>query len=433
MKPLLSIIFITLTIIISAINSQDAECIDFLNPLDVSDRKHVPCPYVKTKPSTLKFQTGDNMFDIRFACGAQDQVLCDKARKGFEAVGKVISASIILKSKIVMSAKIAPFDDPRILGAAGPSRVMPLSDPTDNIKRLYPQALVKQFSLTNAPQFGDIDIDAQFNSGANFWFDGDPPITASQPNFHTVVLHEMFHGMGFFSGYRDWMNVLANNSPVLDPVVTPMPTFLNENPIVFGEFVETIFDKQVRILTENNKTLTNLTAEFNTYITPKTTFTDPNDFITKFKASQAYTSGKTFLQTAQTPKSLLFVPTAAKANVPEGGFLETTISYQRGSSISHLDQKTYTNTPDFLMRHSLEPGVTTDKLIQLGGNYSGGAIGPLLLDIMSSIGYATVDNPKAPDSPKPPSTDPNTPNNPTTLPLYELPRTITLQTQPTST
>ncbi|CAJ0751893.1 4869_t:CDS:2, partial [Entrophospora sp. SA101] len=61
--------------------------------------------------------------------------------------------------------------------------------------------------------------------------------------------------------------------------------------------------------------------------------------------------------------------------------------------------------------HSLEPGATTDKLIQLGGNYSGGAIGPLLLDIMSSIGYATVDNPKAPNNPKPPSTNPNTPNN----------------------
>ncbi|CAJ0843145.1 18986_t:CDS:2 [Entrophospora sp. SA101] len=171
------------------------------------------------------------------------------------------------------------------------------------------------------------------------------------------------------------------------------PTILNYHNYLKIKFVKITSrktaissTKQVRILTQNNKTLTKLTTEFNTYVIPKTTFIDPNDFITKFKASQAYTSGKSFLQTAQTPKSLLFVPTAPKANVPEGGFLETAISYQRGSSVSHLDQKTYTNTPDFLMRHSLEPGATTDKLIQLGGNYSGGAIGPLLLDIMSSIG-----------------------------------------------
>jgi len=215
----------------------------------------------------------------------------------------------------------------------------------------------------------------------------------------------------FFSSYTSIISeVLIENGIPSRTIVTPFPYFISEVPLVFGGFLETILDKQV-ILTADNSTLTNTTAIFSAFAKSGTTFASEGEFIAKFLQSSQNTLGlKLGSTTGVTPKSMLFVPTVPTKNTvktPEGVYLETSLEpFQQGSSISHMDRTTYTGTSDFLMRFALEPGFTTNDLIAKGGNFTGGVIGPLLLQVMGSMGYTTVENPN-------PKTPTNTGTSPT--------------------
>src|SRR5690606_28739542 len=64
----------------------------------------------------------------------------------------------------------------------------------------YPVALMKQrentSSLPNAPEY---DIEATFNSAFDWYFDTDGNTPVGQIDFVSVVIHEIGHGLGFFS------------------------------------------------------------------------------------------------------------------------------------------------------------------------------------------------------------------------------------------
>ena len=46
------------------------------------------------------------------------------------------------------------------------------------------------------------------------------------------------------------------------------------------------------------------------------------------------------------------------------------------------------------MRYLQDPGASLPELIQKTGNYSGGPIGPRLIQILHTLGYPTVENPE---------------------------------------
>jgi hypothetical protein len=47
-----------------------------------------------------------------------------------------------------------------------------MTDKSDNMTRMYPQALMKQFrNLTERPQYAAFDINGKFNSDVNWYFD----------------------------------------------------------------------------------------------------------------------------------------------------------------------------------------------------------------------------------------------------------------------
>ncbi|CAG8482211.1 11288_t:CDS:10 [Diversispora eburnea] len=387
---------------------------DYSDPINPNNHRFSSCPTVKTNQDSnnlINSIVGDNAFQLNFTCGITDKKLCDKAELAFEEAGKVISKAFIFNTPIIINALFDDLNDRRLLGSAGPARLIPLvSD--DKITRLYPQALVKQFNFTNHPEFNDDDIIAMFNAGANFWFENDGPIKPNQANFHTVILHELFHGLGFTSSYRDHVNnALDMKSDALSPI--PVLTFETEeptllDPVLFEGFAESIFDRFVMVLPDTSDptgtpptSFTNFTNQLNNFGPPNTNFSTANDFFNELMASPEWTNvAKYLFKKATLEKSMMFVP--RDVDIVDGTFLETSLNpYAPGSSISHVSEAVYSDTSDFLMRFALEPGLTIDDLIISGGNFSGGAVGPRLISIMNSLGYATADNPNPiiPDEP----------------------------------
>ncbi|CAG8826691.1 6203_t:CDS:2, partial [Gigaspora rosea] len=127
--------------------------------------------------------------------------------------------------------------------------------------------------------YSSCDIYAQFNSAVNFWFNGDGPISPAQQNIHTVILHELFHGLGLTSSWRNNLDSLlqypANG-------LSPVPyliTSASSNSIIFQGFIETIFDKFLVILPDNitssplvPTSLTAYTSKLNEFGPPPTEF-----------------------------------------------------------------------------------------------------------------------------------------------------------------
>ncbi|CAG8828224.1 7_t:CDS:2, partial [Cetraspora pellucida] len=199
----------------------------------------------------------------------------------------------------------------------------------------------------------------------------------SQSDFLFVILHELIHGLGFTSGYDDYINTTPQ-------ALTPQIMYTqSSNGITFNSFLEMVFDKCMVILPSGQR-VSNITQQLNTF---KGTFTNGQDFITKFKASSQYQLALQLMTDAITPNSLGLLPVNS-TNVKNAIILETTLNpYRSGSSVSHLDYKTYTRTSDFLMRYLQERGISLRQSVALGGNYPNGPIGPNLRLFLQSIGY----------------------------------------------
>ncbi|KAG5463131.1 MAG: hypothetical protein BJ554DRAFT_1571 [Olpidium bornovanus] len=243
--------------------------------------------------------------------------------------------------------------------------------------RAYPQALVKQLNLPQHQRFTGSDIYAQFNSAAKFHFPGDPtPMAAGQSDFLFVVLHEMIHGLGFTSSWDDYVNQAPS---ALTPGISGAST---REGFVFSGFVENAFDRFL-VETATNAPVSARTAALNKIFSgPSTTFASLQAFTTAVQASDIFkTNAGEMFRLSTTAQSLAFV-TAGKQKLS----LETSLSpYQPGSSVSHADLKTFSDT-----RFRVDPGVSLADAVQKG---EGGPLGPTLLGVLESLGYATKANP----------------------------------------
>ncbi|RIB29232.1 hypothetical protein C2G38_2155934 [Gigaspora rosea] len=345
---------------------------------------------------------GENMLQIvEFVCDSNDTDLCSKARNAFEIAGLMISKVFIFNTPIFVNASFTDFcktfnicrNSPNNvpIGGAKPARQILMRD-DDGVERFYPQALVKQYRLQKHPQFASYDIKADFNSIASWWFEDDgKPIQGHQRDFVEIILHEYFHGLGFKSNWDDWINSQPNLQALF-----PLPVFRlesqNSSLLIFDGFKESVFDKYV-ILLSNGQNISEINAQLNLFAGgPGAKFQNKSDFESQFYNSTQYNQiAKQMFINAQTDKSMGFLPHNKKKHAI---ILETSlVPYIRGSSISHVDQKTYENTSDFLMKYSINWLETLNRDMSKGGHFSGGPIGPLLRSIMETIGYATTRHP----------------------------------------
>ncbi|CAG8525302.1 5912_t:CDS:2 [Ambispora gerdemannii] len=405
----LLVLLLLLTITsLANIPTTNAQCYEH-NPLKISDKELVECPLVddgddeeslKKRQNTSSNST--QMFQIKLTCGISDRAICAKVNTAFAAAGTIISATLNLKEPVTVNATFIDFCKSMgdcgnsgflTLGAA-PARTIPMQD-LDGKQRFYPQALVKQFGYTTHSSYSAYDIVAMFNSVANFWFDGDPPIRTSQSDFLFVIVHELVHGLGFTSSWDDYLNDVPE-------ALTPDLGGTTKGSRRQYQFVEYAFDQYIVVIPQN-KNLSIYTDQENVF--SKGTgnkYTNIDDFAQGFVDSPQYAVAKQLFNYATTSNSLGFMPRGTK-DPNDAIILETSLNpYQQGSSISHVDYSKYTNTSDFLMRYLQDRGVSLQNAVLNGGDYKGGAIGPQLKSVFETLGYATQDNPN-PYRPSPPS------------------------------
>ncbi|CAG8556699.1 14525_t:CDS:1 [Acaulospora colombiana] len=261
----------------------------------------------------------------------------------------------------------------------------------DGTMRLFPQSLVKQMNLNNHPTYSSFDIYAMFNSEANYWFDGDGEIQTDQTDFLFVIVHELTHGLGFTTGYDDYLNSPA---VALTPQISINPS-TNSSGFSFVGFVDMIFDKFMVILSTGQR-VSDITKQLNTFAGgPGALFSSTAQFVSQFKNSSQYKLAQQMMEYATTSKAIGLLPVNS-SNISQAIILETSlVPYASGSSISHVDYKTYTRTSDFLMRYLQDMGTTLGQSIIWGGNYSGGSVGPKLRLFLGLMGY-TIQNQSVP-------------------------------------
>ncbi|KAI8372421.1 hypothetical protein BD560DRAFT_394897 [Blakeslea trispora] len=336
-------------------------------------------------------------FDITFRCQHVSEDICKKAENAFKKAGQIISDVVLFREPVRVNATLVSFcavgnecgKKMMTLGGSSPARAMPLLS-NDGLLRLYPQALVKQFGLADHPAYASYDILSVFNADAPFWFEeDDTPISSNEADFTFVVLHEFMHGLGFYSG---WNQYISSNALTPDP----SPFLANQllslmNPITNivhpSQFLESAMDKFIGVLEQNHdKTLagshhmiSDLTRHLNRIQASS---------LAELTASSDFLVAKDMYQHSITPGSLgVFISTE------EPLLLETGLDpFQPGSSISHVSFEKYTNTPDFLMRFMQDRGLSLTSAIERGGG--NGPIGPLLLRVLEQLGYSTTKNPE---------------------------------------
>ncbi|CAB4472859.1 unnamed protein product [Rhizophagus irregularis] len=387
------IIFLIYKFLISYISAQ---C--FYHPNNIlASLENIECTW-DSKVENEKISTrelSEEIFKIQLLNCDADNITCDNVLKEFKRAAKLIASIFIFNTQINISVSyydlctVYPENICKILGgAAYPTQFYLLQD-DDGMKRLYPQSLVKQFQFPNTPKFNEFDISAEFNSKGGFWFKEDlNNIKPDEGDIFWTICHELIHGLGFYNG---WMGY--KNNPI---AVIPLPIYVNPDGIVlknnlfsFGSsFVEFMMDKYT-ILLSNGTQISQFTQKLNTFFDEYKS----NAFSDEFVNSSQFKFAQDLLVLATTPKSLGLLPRNSKNYSIDSFILETSIPFEQGSSLIHVDYKTYINTNDFLMTYNIIDGISTENMILDNGNYSGGPIGPKLKQMMETFGYTTADNP----------------------------------------
>ncbi|CAG8527820.1 1899_t:CDS:2, partial [Dentiscutata erythropus] len=352
-----------------------AQCYIPANPNNPRNLSYVNCEMVKeTTKSKLSAATPNvTMFDINLTCNANDTI-CQKVKIAFDTATQIISSTFILNSRIILNASYVSFCNgiPNcpyeiVLGQAAPSNWILMQD-DDNVQRLYPQALVKQFQLPTHPTYTSYDIFAMFNSDIPYWFSGDPPIRPDQYDFLYVMLHELFHGLGFGSSWEEYVTGIVTPMPALDPMSTEEFDLDSTDPQASDKikFYEWAFDKYMTF--SNGTKTSSVTTQLNKFFSGRSG--TQLDFENNFYKSNQYSLAKKMHSLTQTPQSLAFILQESNDSL----ILETSFNpFRQGSSISHVDGTTYTNTSDFLMGAQARNGTTITSLASATGNFSGGS------------------------------------------------------------
>lgn len=109
LKFIISLIFFVV-IIIFPNKTTSIKC--FNNPDFLEFHKRIPinCESIKKKSlKTKRTSFNNNNFQLEFTCGIDDKILCDKARKGFESAGQIITSTISFRNPVIINASFYNF------------------------------------------------------------------------------------------------------------------------------------------------------------------------------------------------------------------------------------------------------------------------------------------------------------------------------------
>ncbi|CAO3686227.1 unnamed protein product [Umbelopsis ramanniana] len=272
-----------------------------------------------------------------------------------------------------------------------------MTDKSDNMTRMYPQALLKQFRhLGEVPNWASFDINAKFDSDIDWYFEGTGAIANQQQDFLRIVVHEYIHGLGFLNS---WNNYLWNTFQQVDPnctqFLTPMPISPPnqlqsvydqaqdaDGPQPFWGFVEYPLDKLVKV-NDTNTWLSESTTQLNGWGNSNVMFASLPDMYHSWQISDYSNTAHQIYNLSIQARSL----TISNQNFGDI-WLETSLNpFVVGSSLSHFDNTAYDSTIDYLMVYQADPGLNIQQYVTARG---GGPLGPKLLLVLQKLGYDLV-------------------------------------------
>ena len=260
----------------------------------------------------------ESKFDVKYSG------FTEEARAAFQYAIDIWSATIKTDVKIRVFANWAFLDNVNTLAFVTPTEVRNFEG-TPDPGMWYPMALAEKLARKNLNPITEADIVATFNSRREDWYFGtDGNCPADKFDLVSVVLHELGHGLGFSGTFR-----VSNSVGIFG---------LNDSrPKVYDTYLKNGVNQ--KLVSFQSGTL----ALANQITSNSVTFESP---IAR-------------LLSAASADPRIFAPNP----------------YQPGSSISHVDEGTYENTPDALMTPYAERGKVTHDA------------GPIVRGILYEMGW----------------------------------------------
>src|ERR1044072_1673737 len=167
MKILSTIYFIFLIELIYLTKTTLSSNLYHLNP-NRYESKVVDFP--TTESSLDKRESLNDMFSVNVHCSNINKTLCDKTKNVFAKAGKYITATLNLKTPIIVSANFSDLQN-KLLAKSGSTQMIEYND-SDGKLRKYPQALFKQLSKKNTGfARSDINVILNLNLKEKYWFE----------------------------------------------------------------------------------------------------------------------------------------------------------------------------------------------------------------------------------------------------------------------
>ena len=259
------------------------------------------------------------------------------------------------------------------------------SDTATNPYR-YPSALVKQFTTDlKAEQFPTKDISMTFNADFDWYFKsmGSDPPTSTQYDLTVVAIHEILHGLGFYTGWNGANQVSYINDPNTSKYLLPWFTAEGITSITFKIWnLQTIFDS---FLTANGSPMKGLAVKVSGY-QKKSAMKEWADAVS---SSNEIQFAKAAFKAATTSKSIKFQAGVAGFTL----YTENNVLLP-SSSISHFDRIGLSETQDYLMRPDAKDlmGQSLSMLESSHASWKFGIVGPNTCQILQALGYLLVDD-----------------------------------------
>ncbi len=324
-------------------------------PTDINSRHFIGHEDVVGKRSSMQASSEFNVTYVN-ACGGQTWP--SQARQAFDHAMRIWETHLQSSVPVRIEATWQELDD-NVLGSAGPTLIAQVPEPIGQNNTWYSVAQASAMTgqdIVGGSSNTQYDIRININCEFNDWYFGtDQETPQGRIDLVTVVLHEVGHGIGFIGSMR------ADEDTEIAEWGFESSTTNRTFPIVYDRFVEDgngndILDESVyfnpsgalfRGLTGNNNGL----------------------FFVGFDAAQVFNGAP--------------VPIYAPS------------TFRPGSSYSHLDQDTFGNTENALMRPRIDrqsashtPGpVMCGMLSDMG--WPMGANCNALLGIESAISVST--------------------------------------------
>lgn len=265
-----------------------------------------------------------------------------EAKAAFDAAVSVWERTVESTVPIEISATALEFNDPSLLGGAGPYDFRRNTQGTDS----YVDDVFEPVALANAKRGvdtlpGEPDVVAEFNpnlDGLYFGLDGNPP--DDQIDFRTVVLHEIGHGLGLVG-----------------------------TASVDGNGRATVGDREV-----NGDTGVRSGTSYDTFTYATTAAQAGNGGSRVLSLAD----GSSELKTALTGNSLYWAGQLARTAAGGGKVrLYAPFDFFDGTSYGHLDEASYAGEhPNGLMTPFIEPGESISD------------VGQIAMGMLADMGYA---------------------------------------------